>query len=370
MTEQCCAFSGNKRCENIVIEHTNHCQTHYGPAIKMYKKYKKICDVAYKLDLNKSFKTILENINYLVDCYKWYNLAFNARMEHRKYAFVPECYDEGHDYQFVFIKNKILECEKLLCEMNIANERKKVLNDNYYDYLDNQDNILIPYEPSQSESINISEVIVRNNKERQKVEEDVEEIMDRYRKENEELLRKRDKLQNLIIDYLDDFLEKHNQNRYIMYVAVYSVVKELAKAYYFVPEYKPVQCCHNCSNYVATPFVLSCRCLYNYENFKQFLNRADDNSLKVLYRFLIQESKKYEPIFLDFLNLYYIFEDETLFMDLEVIWDTKMNRLKMQQRTSQKQDKHSKILARMRLKKKILERHEYYDDLLNEIDDE
>ena len=37
-----------------------------------------------------------------------FNKAYNARMEHRKYAFVPECYDEGHDYQFVFIKNKIL----------------------------------------------------------------------------------------------------------------------------------------------------------------------------------------------------------------------------------------------------------------------
>jgi hypothetical protein len=368
MVEQCCALSNNKRCENYVIEHTNHCQMHYGPSIKLYKKYKKICDVAYKLDLNKKFKTIYENINYLMDCYRWFNLAFNARMEHRKYAFVPECYDDGHDYQFVFIKNKILECEKLLCELNIANERQKVINNNYYDLLENQESReLVIYEPKHNENVDclvdISTIIMKNNNERKKVEEDVEEMMERYRKENEEILQKRNLLQNLIIKYLDKFLDKHGQNRYIMYVAVYSIIKEMNKLGYFAEKYKPVKCCHDCGHYIGIPFILSCRCLYNYSCFKSFLNKPDNNSLKVLYELLLREEKKYEPIFLDFLKLYYIFEDETLFMDLEVIWDDKLNRLKMQQRSSEKEEKHSKVLARMRLKKKILERDGYIDDL-------
>jgi hypothetical protein len=367
MVEQCCALSNNRRCENYVIEHTNHCQIHYGPAIKLYKTYKKICDVAYKLDLNKQFKTMPENINYLMDCYRWFNKAFNARMEHRKFAFVPECYDAGHDYQFVFIKNKILECEKLLCELNLAYERKKVTEQNYYGLLENQDGVLVVYEPIKIETKDISEVIIKHNRERKKIEEDVEEIMEKYRKENEEILRKRDVLQNLIVRYLDQFLEKHNQNRYIMYVAMYSIIAEISNVGYFVEKYEPEKCCHKCGNYVSIPFVLSCRCLYNYSSFKRYLNKIDDKSLKILYKLLLRERTKYEPIFFDFLKLYYLFEDETLFMNLEVMWNEKLNRLVMQQRTLQKEEKHSKILARMRLKKKILEKYEKYDEMFEEI---
>jgi hypothetical protein len=364
MVEQCCAFNGNNRCENNTIDHTNHCEIHYISAIKLYKKYKKICEVAYSLDLHKSFTTITENIKYLMDCYKWFNMAFNARMEHRKYAFVPECYDEGHDYQFVFIKNKILECEKLLCEMNIANERQKMMNNNYYSLLENQESReLVVYEPKQN--VDVSNIIMKNNDERRKVEEDVEEIMERYRKENEENLRKRYVLQNLIIKYLDMFLNKYGQNVYIMYIAIYSIIKEINKVGYFNDNYKPVICCDSCNIYVPISFVLSCRCLYNYHNFKHYLSKADNNSLKILYELLIKKRDKYESLFCDFLKLYYIFEDKTLFMDLEVVWDDKFNRLIMQQRTSEKEEKHSKVLARMRLKKKILERVGYIDNNLS-----
>jgi hypothetical protein len=328
MVSQCCAFNGNKRCENQAEEHNNHCEIHYGPAIKL-------CDVAYNLDLNKFLNSISETIKYLMECYKWLNMAFDARMEHRKIAFVPECYDAGHDYQFVFIKNKILECERLICELNLKDEQNKRYQNNCYNVLEMEEcREIVKYEPIE----NVTEVIMRKNRERQKIEEDVEEIMERYRKENEKILEKRLLLQRLIINYIGKVLDKYNQNKYIMYVAVLCIIREVERTGYFFEKFKPAKCCHDCGHYVSIPFILGCKCIFNYENFGQYL-------------------------YCDFLKLYFIFQDETFLMDLEVIWKAKLNRLILRERTTKKEEKHSKFLAKFRLKKKILERQGFYDDL-------
>lgn len=356
---QCCAFDGNVRCENMASEHINHCEKHYGPAIKLYKKYKKICEEAYRLDLNKKFKTNVENIKYLLDCYRLFNQAFNARMAHRKIAFVPECYDSGHDYQFIFIKNKLIECERIICELNLREEQDKKYRNNCYNILEVEESReIVKYEPIE----NVTEIIMRNNKERIKIEEDIEEIMEGYRKENEKILEKRLILQNLIVKYISDILDKYNKNEYIMYIGIICIIKEVVYTGYFSEKYKPEKCCKNCGNYMSVGIVLGCKCMMNYYNFDNYLYNLDYNSLKALFRILIKYRTKYEALFCDFLRLYIIFEEQTILMNLEVIWDDNESRLIMRERCEER-EKPSKYLARMRLKKKILEKQGYMDEL-------
>ena len=111
---QCCAVvQNNKRCSNLSINpHMNHCSIHHDNAVKLYTQYKQICEVAYNLDINKSINNMNDQIKHLMNCYVWLNKAFYARLKHRKYAFVPECYDKGHNIQFEMINEKLDVCEK------------------------------------------------------------------------------------------------------------------------------------------------------------------------------------------------------------------------------------------------------------------
>ncbi len=61
--------------------------------------------------------TLTEKMAWL---HKYYNIlikVYEARMKHRKYSLVPQCYDPGHNIQFELIKNKINECEHKLEEL-------------------------------------------------------------------------------------------------------------------------------------------------------------------------------------------------------------------------------------------------------------
>src|SRR5437868_9122502 len=115
---QCCAVTDdNKRCLNSAIHGTFHCNIHYTKAIKLYKNYKRVCETAYKLNINQNFDNINDRIAHITKCYLWLNKAFDARMNHRKYAFAPECYNEGHNFQFEIITKKIKKCEKVLNDL-------------------------------------------------------------------------------------------------------------------------------------------------------------------------------------------------------------------------------------------------------------
>lgn len=81
-----------QRCTNDVL-YNHHCVIHHGPAKKLYLKYKTVCEYAYKLDIAKISKN--NQVKYLTECYEWFVKAYNARMAHRKYAYVPSLWIAG-----------------------------------------------------------------------------------------------------------------------------------------------------------------------------------------------------------------------------------------------------------------------------------
>jgi hypothetical protein len=364
---QCCAIENNIRCVNNVIGHSNHCTDHIGPAKILYKKYKKICDVAYNLDLNKNVSNIEEHVKYIIECYEMFNKAYDARMAHRKYAFVPECYDYGHDYQFIFIKNKILECEKILSELQMQYHRALMYETNNYTILNNED-VNIKEEDIFNIDI-IPKTIMESNKRRNDTEQDVNEIMDKYIKENQEILKKKEILNRLFIECIDNIVYKYIDKKYLSYyqtelqkllirVSIFHVICKLYRMEYFTDEFEPEKCqCNTCDNYLPYKFKITCRCVYNYGSFENYINHTTEKLVKGVYNGLLLHSKKYIPIFNDMFLLFIIFDAEMLFMRIELRWDPKLNRLKMNQCIEEKEEKKSKYLARFRLKNKYLQKY-------------
>jgi len=364
---QCCALDNNIRCTKSVIGHSNHCTDHCAPAKKLYKKYKKICDIAYKLDLTKNYSNIEDNIKYILECYKMFNIAYDARMAHRKYAFVPECYDDGHDYQFIFIKKKILECEKILGELQVQYKRAINYKTNKYTILNNEE---VEIQNNEIFNIdNVPKVIIESNKKRYDTENDVNEIMDNYIKANQELLRKREILQKLFITCIDDLIYKHIENKYLKYyqsdlqkllirVSIFHIIYKLYVIKYFTDNFSPEKCkCNTCANYMPYKFQITCRCVYEYGTFENYINHVDETTIKIIYNGLLMYSKKYIPIFHDMFLMFLIFSDEMLFMNLELRWDDNSNRLKLNQCIEEKEEKRSAYLARFRLKNKYLQKY-------------
>ena len=125
--------SYTERCKNKIYK-GYHCKDHYDKAVELYKNYKKICDIAYKLypeNVKTNSESIREDIQYLFKCHSWYVKAYNARMEHKNYAFTPEQSNIGHEYQFEWIDNKLNICDTKLKNLyNMIIEKEKVENDN------------------------------------------------------------------------------------------------------------------------------------------------------------------------------------------------------------------------------------------------
>lgn len=101
------------RCENICIGDSDHCIQHKDHSNSLYIKYKDYCEQVECIDI----AILPNNIYILMRNYALLEKAYDARLEHQKYAYVPELVDKGHLYQFHILKNKITLCEHKLYQI-------------------------------------------------------------------------------------------------------------------------------------------------------------------------------------------------------------------------------------------------------------
>jgi len=179
---QCCAIDNNNRCTNTTLGESKHCKNHHDLAIKLYLKYKKICESAYSLNLNKPFDNIMDNIKFLNKCYRLFNDAYNARFEHRQYAFADECTDDGHELQFTILQNKIKTCEDKLYEIYIKHAPTINLDTNSEEY---ENNDKINEQLKQITEETLIKQSIKNVKKQKKVRDDLDKVLDEMIKENE-----------------------------------------------------------------------------------------------------------------------------------------------------------------------------------------
>lgn len=127
---QCAAFFlKDTRCGGDVVGDSHHCEYHREKAKRLYLKYKKLDQKYEYLENNPCvLDDVGSKIDYYIKLYDIYHKAYLAREKHRKYAFVPECYDEGHDYQFTKLNRNMDDCGKTLVGLFKLAEEKETSN--------------------------------------------------------------------------------------------------------------------------------------------------------------------------------------------------------------------------------------------------
>lgn len=317
---QCCAYDNFNRCKNNTVKNSYHCIKHYSTARKLYFHYKDICDLAYNLDLNKKFIDLQENIDYLLSCYEKFNNAYEARMLHRRYAFVPECYDAGHDYQFIFIKNKINECEEKIKQLEQEQIKENEIT-----------NIIIYTE---------NEKVNKKRKQRQKIQEEEYELIEKYIKQNEKFISERKIINEFIIEYMDgieDVYKINFKNKHLMIYFVWRLVYRLFTMNYFQKEFEPVTCeCNDCDCQV--PYKLEFGYLNKKEKYLQsikqfnihsYLNRMCLHCIKYFCDIIMENIDKLHPLIIDLHYLYKKYDNDIITMELVLIWNVTKARIEL-----------------------------------------
>lgn len=358
-SKQCCAILNNNRCQNIVKNSSNHCEMHYGKAIKLYKKYKSICEVAYNLDLDKKITNLKENFKYLHKCYVWLNRAFNARLKHRRYAFVPECYDEGHNFQFKMLQEKIYQCEDKLYEL--YNNYEKVKETDSI----SEKNLSSEEDKSSYESLeklidypqNIPKSIKTLRRDRLDNEKELLKLINYYIEENKKIIETKNILVELIIKLLksiaEQFIKINDDNEFYIFSGSYHLIYELWRNGYFEEDYEPEKCKEcNCNSYSMFNITLSCGCSYSFNDATSYFNSFSQKSLKSFYEMTLRNINKIKPLLKDVSFYFKLYGHYSIFIDMGMTWNPNLKRLIIEQ-LEYKPQSQSKFLASLRSKKQI-----------------
>jgi hypothetical protein len=370
--KQCCApIVVNKRCPNETYKSFNHCLDHCEKANKLYKYYKQVCEVAYKLDINKKIEDLKQKITYLNDCYLWFVRAYDARMKHRNYAYVPECYDSGHNLQFKIIQDKI----------DICNSKLYVAYKSY---------AVKTKTPIQAE-INITENNINNCdkddeiekimqgmhdfKKRQKEDtRETQRVLQEYMKENKIETEKKSKLVSLYVKAIKpivDLIEMKTldeKGQYIIQTTIFHIALRLNNLDYFDGNYEPEKCDCDCGSYLSHGISLGCRCNLGYDNISSYMNSHTIYHLKMVYMLVLNNQSIIKEFIKDVIYHYKLYDDTIFTTDFELLWNDTENRLKIKEADC-KIEKKSKYMARFRLKDKLL-RKKCEEDIYLSSDDE
>lgn len=372
---QCTAYMGYKRCINETDNDSHHCKLHRVKAKQLYLKYKSLGDEIEQLDFNKPFTDVNNHMQYIMSCYCKLNNLYMARQAHKNYAFVPECYDEGHLHQLNKINDQMHACEKVMENLMVQLEQqkeqsnKKESKNNSKDKSKSKDNSGGDEIKSKDKQKNSGEVFLNvkrriNNYKNYRLEQEAQtnNIIEYYIQENKLILEERSKLIVFICAYIDNIFDS-DMNYFIKHVSIYNLVHFLYSYQYFLPTFKPEKCDDiTCQCYVPLNAVLACTCILNHSpipaNVCKYFQKTTIDKLSKYYEVLLLNKNKILPILDDLTNLYTIHQDKLLFIKVFFVWHPELKRLVLEENTFDEIPKMSKIYAQSRLKNKI-----YYQKL-------
>jgi hypothetical protein len=121
---QCHSLKEDKtRCTNPTIGTSLHCTEHIKNAKKLYTKYKSVSEYIKSIDMHKHFDNDKDKVEHLKQYHSLILETFFARFKHRYYTIAPECHDDGHNYQFMMLQNKLAECETAMSELQVEHDK-------------------------------------------------------------------------------------------------------------------------------------------------------------------------------------------------------------------------------------------------------
>lgn len=360
---QCCAVApNNTRCRNIATSSLTHCELHRKKSVQLYLKYKELSDIAESLNVNKPIKDINVQIGHVLKCYNAFDKAYYARMLHRRYAFVPECYDVGHDKQFTILMDKLNECEKILSELYEKVNHISKLSE------------LSESSEEQITIVNLPKKINKRNNNRKKVETENDDWINKYIEENKLILSQKAELVNNIEFFISKLFDPQDEEEAFDFLFEKCVmVDKLTRRLYalgylpkdynggpvhdskgkIVPDLNPsfLEKCH-CGNYKGFDLKLMCGCIYEYNMIFSYFNLSSYDSLSMFYGTMIHNKDKIQAVVHDLISLCGVYRHEVMYKKLYLMWDSIQSRLRIVENPCQTRVKYSKIMARDRLKDK------------------
>lgn len=178
------ATDDGSRCTNERLGESHHCKEHNAKAVKLYMGYKKLSN---KLDTYSP--DIILHGNNTKDILRYYSLlhhTYMGRLEHKRYAYTDESYDEGHEYQLTKLKVQLGKCEARLTELN---DKSSTIN------LQQEERIEDDSSDTDISMIHISDT----KKERDDMEAETDRLLAKYTKEVEDDQKKKMKIVFLIV---------------------------------------------------------------------------------------------------------------------------------------------------------------------------
>jgi hypothetical protein len=344
----------------MAISGSDHCNLHRDKAKTLYLKYKTLSDQVDKLVINRKFKSIQTEVDYLMECYICLNQTFKARMKHRMFAFVPECYDEGHDHQFIKLNTLIKDCERKLRELYILQDiRDDKFSTKESESSEEENGILVTQR--HVDTVNRAEEYRRFRKQREK---EVEEWVQKYIEENEVILERRRVLYThitfCILKLYEDIDPEEEIHIFVKVVTIFNLCGRLRSIGYFLNTFVPDTCKHpKCACYLPYELTLACGCILHNNTLDKYYNLAPEATLKMFYEVLLFNKAKLLPLLEDICYLHNVYGDQLMFLKLHLVWSQLERRLVIEENNEKPLPKMTTVLATTRLKNK------YYQQKLN-----
>ena len=250
---QCCApISENKRCFRMVVANSDHCPVHRPNARKLYLRYKNICGKVDRFKFSNKISTILK---YYVLLTK----AYEARRKHRLIAYVPECYDYGHNKQFEIIMNKIQECEILLHNIYQSQSSTKVLDE--VEKIEEVEEVEEVEEQEEDLQYKTNKVKRFKNRRIKDKEED-NRLLDKYIEANREVYQTKWNMMNILDQLMTKltkcFVNADDTELIIIKIAIWNLLRELYRVGFFMDNFQIGKC--NCCSESAALNISSLQC--------------------------------------------------------------------------------------------------------------
>ncbi len=369
---QCCAPVGDKRCSKQTLnENCDHCELHQPEHLRLYLKYKEICAVANSKKIHVKIKDRNQHIKHLMHCLRWLENAYDAREEHKLYAYVAETQDYGHKEQFKIIQDKIDYCRervsqlyKELEEISQTEEIKESKTElpQLEDQLENETCVEMGTASTKS---SILDKIQAFKTKQTKDEIEFDKILKRNTRENEKISQEKTKAATLCQNLIRELLGKHtiwneiSQSRkcdqMFLELSIFSTLVELHNLRYYNDDYEPLSCPNcNCGNFKEYEYKLGCPCFLrkDYDSVS-ILAYNHLNYIKGISRDILYFSELIDPIIEDLIKCYKKHNVNLIKKMMMLLWDPNQERLVLSYDGVTWKSKPSEMMKRARTRKQI-----------------
>ena len=333
---QCCALVDNKRCTLNVIGDSKHCHLHHDTAVKLYLKYKKICNRVEKMSTRKLCGNINECITQLMRYFDILNKAYDARMAHRTYAFAPDCYDDGHNEQFEKIQGKISECEESLQKLfDIATQSESVSKSKSKPDIDDT----VPDRSSKSNTktdiVTNAKTKVREYRDKRKRDFDKEQQnVDNYLRDLQVYRDVKENYDGDVISTLSQVYPIIGDAEYgcTFLILYYHLIDGLNTIKFFDDNFRFKKCnIANCTECVSQDFLFKCQCFGAYKTVESFFAPRSMYQINQFAKTIVEPRNidKNNLIYNDLLKLYAIMGPRLFTIKIVLSWSASLGRFEL-----------------------------------------